>query len=69
METIKWISERMPAERTQRWLNLYCRYLIPESVQVIKVGNGGDVLVTFMLSQTFNSSAELDKALKEKPVF
>jgi hypothetical protein len=65
---IKWISEEVDSHKVQNLLNMYNSYIIPESL-IITHSADNCVLVTFYLSQTFNSLEELNMALKKEPLF
>lgn len=66
MTVIKWISKRVKTDEVQSILNTYKYYMYGDTIKIIKVGNGGEVLLTFMLSQSFDSEEELDRVLEEK---
>lgn len=65
---IKWISEEIPSFKVQELLNLYSYYIIPKSLSIV-YSSERTVLVTFYLSDEFNSIDELNEALKNEPLF
>lgn len=67
MSKIKYISAEIATSECEKMLNKYYNYLIPESLSIVYLGN--NILVTFLLNQTFNTEEELESALKSEPLF
>lgn len=67
MSKIKYISAEIAPSECEKMLNKYYNYLIPESLNIVYIG--GNILVTFLLNQTFNTDKELESALKSEPLF